>query len=318
MKNATTTKVEFGVDFKLKNGKRLSLLAYQDKTPNGFGPVTEYVTYASNYYTPANGLIITPGQPTQIDYSNPERTDMLMMTTGKIGNTSHTVNKGVEADCDFGTVKWLRTSFFLSGAWQETKTWDTDLNASSVSSSLLPASYASLGLTPFKVVYPSGLDYSKYRRFVTTLRTVTHIPELSMVASLTTQFLWYTWNKTHTADKDAIGWIDFDLNRHDITPDMLKGYLGMDARYYPTKPEDQSSVAIEDLRVRVTDNDPSKSPMTWNTQARLTKELGKVGSLSVYVNNALYYEPFKKGNNTSSLTQRNTGFSFGAELSLNL
>ena len=67
------------------------------------------------------------------------------------------------------------------------------------------------------------------------------------------------------------------------------------------------------------DNEPSKTPVTWNTSVRLTKELGKVGGLSFYVNNALFYEPYLEGNKTTTLTQRNTGtFSFGAELYLNL
>ena len=318
MKNATTTKFEAGLDFKLPSGKKLSLLAYRDKTPNGFGPLTNYTVYSSNYYSQAQGLIITPGQPTQIDYDNPERTNTVTMTTGEIGNTNTTVNRGVEADMDFGTAKPLRTSFYLSGAWQETKTWSTDLNSASVRAALLPASYSAFGLTPFKVVYPSGQDYSQYRRFVTTLRTVTHIPELRMVASLTAQAIWHDWNKSHTADKDPIGWIDLNLQRHTITPDMLGGYLGMDAAYYGAKPEDQSSVAISDLLIRVSDNEPSEAPITWNLQARLTKELGSIGGLSFYVNNALYYEPYLKGNNTTTLTQRNTGFSFGAELYLNL
>ena len=44
-----------------------------------------------------------------------------------------------------------------------------------------------------------------------------------------------------------------------------------------------------------------------------------MGGLSLYVNNALFYEPFLQGNNTTTLTQRNTGtFQFGAELYLNL
>ena len=319
MKNATTTKIELGIDLKLPGDRKLSLLAYRDKTPNGFGAATDYLTYQANYYSQNQGLIIAPGQPTQIDYQNPEYTDLLMMTTGEIGNTNTTVNRGVEADFDLGSVRVLRTQFLLSGAWQETKTWSTDLNSQSVKASLLPASYASRGLTPFKVVYPSGLDYSKYRRFVTTLRTVTHIPELRMVASLTAQAIWHNWNQSYTADKDPIGWIGTDLQRHDLTASMLSGYLGMDAQYYAEQPVGQSSVAVQDLLVRVSDNDPSKSPVTWNLQARLTKELGSVGSLSLYVNNALFYEPFLKGNNTNTLSQRNTGtFQFGAELSLNL
>ena len=315
MKNATTTKWEAGIDFKLPSGKKLSLLAYRDKTPNGFGSVTDYFTYSMNHFA-----TVPPKDASgQWDFTTGyDRQDLLFMTTGEIGNTNTTENQGVEADMDFGTVRPLRTSFYLSGAWQQTKSWSTDMNSSSPRAALLPASYSAIGVTPFKVVYPSGQDYSKYRRFVTTLRTVTHIPELRMVASLTCQAIWHNWNHSYTADKDPIAWIDTNLQRHDISSDMLAGYLGMDAQYYATKPVGQSSIAIDDLRIRVSDNEPSESPVTWNLQARLTKELGNVGGLSFYVNNALYYEPFLKGNNTGTLTQRNQGMSFGAELYLNL
>ena len=339
MKNATTTKIEAGLDFKLPHGRKLSLLAYRDKTPNGFGSVTDYLTYTSSYFTQTQGLKITPGQATEIDYSNPARTNVYFMTTGEIGNTNTTINRGIEADFDFGTVKPLRTQFLLSGAWQETKTWSTDMNSSSVPSGKLPSSYVTAnqydlrnnGLTPFKIIYPSGGDYNKYRRFVTTLRTVTHIPELRMVASFTAQAIWYDWNHSYIADKQPIAWIDAQLNRHELTSDMMGGYIAFDdnftqaggqltnnVQYTATKPTTQSSVALEELLITEKDNEPNKTPVTWNLQARLTKELGKVGGLSFYVNNALYYEPFMTGNKTSTLTQRNTGFSFGAELYLNL
>ncbi len=315
MKNATTTKIEAGLDVKLPNGKKLSLLAYRDKTPNGFGAVTNYQTYTANHFA-----TVPPKTASgEWDFaSGYDRQDIVFMTTGEIGNTNTTVNRGIEADMDFGTVRPLHTQFLLSGAWQETKTWSTDMNSTSVKAALLPSSYSGIGITPFKVVYPSGEDYSRYRRFVTTLRTVTHIPELRMVASITAQAIWQSWTESHTADKDPIAWIDTQLNRHEITSDMLNGYLGMDARYYANMPSEQKSAAIQDLLVRVSDNEPSKSPVTWNLQARLTKELGSIGGLSFYVNNALYYEPYMKGNNTSTLTQRNVGFSFGAELYLNL
>ncbi len=339
MKNATTTKIELGLDFKLPNDKKLSVLVYQDKTPNGFGSVTDYLTFTSSYFTPTQGLVITPGQATTIDYTNPSRTNLYYMTTGEIGNTNTTENRGLEFDFDFGVVKPLRTQFLLSGAWQETKSWNTDLNATSVSSSFLPSSYITAnqydlknnGLTPFKVVYPSGQDYDKYRRFVTTIRTVTHIPELRMVASLTAQAIWHDWHHTYIADKQPIAWIDAQLNRHEVTADMLSGYIGFDnaysqtgdtwtnnAQYYVEQPVTQSSIALSKFFITEKDNEPSKNPVTWNLQARLTKELGKVGGLSFYVNNALYYEPFMTSNKTSTLTQRNTGFSFGAELYLNL
>ncbi|MBO4664486.1 MAG: TonB-dependent receptor plug domain-containing protein [Bacteroidaceae bacterium] len=318
LKNATTTKIEGGLDAKLPWGGNVSLLFYQDKTPNGFGNATEYTTYYSNVYD-ESALNIVAGQPTTVNYDNPSRRDLVVMTTGKIGNTNSTVNRGIEMDINFGEIKPIYTTFFLSGAYQYTKTWSTDLNTSSVRSALLPASYSSYKITPFKVIYPSGLDYNMYKRFLNTLRIVTHIPRLKMVASFTTQAIWYNWNHNYVADKNPIGWIDANLVSHDITSDMMNGYIGMDGIYYANKPEGQYSVLVSDLTNKYTDNIPTKNPVTWNMSMRLTKELGKLGGLSVYVNNCLYYEPYLTNNITTTLTQRNVGtFSFGAELFLNL
>jgi len=299
LKNATTTKVEVGADVKLPGGRKLSVLAYRDKTPDGFGSATEYFTYDYNYYT-------LDAQHTSI--SNPAATQpyVVFMTTGKIGNTNTTVNRGIEFDFDLGEVKPLHTRFYVSGAWNETKTWTTDMNSASVRAALLPPLYSSVGATPFKVVYPDGQDFDRYRRFLTTLRAVTHIPALHMVASLTAQAIWHNSNYSFVADKDAIGYITADLQYHAISGQQ-------------TIPFEGGQVSVADLAMRHTDNDPTKNPVTWNLSARLTKELGKIGGLSFYVNNALFYEPYLKGNNTRTLSQRNTGtFQFGAELSLNL
>lgn len=319
LRNATTTKIEVGADAKLPWGGQISLLAYQDRTPNGFGSATDYITYYSDVFTPGQGLVITPGQATTIDYDHPARHDLVYMTTGKVGNTNSTLNRGIEIDCNLGECRPINTSFYLSGAYQYTKTWSTDLNTASVRNALLPVSYTSYGLTPFKVIYPSAMDHTMYKRFLNTLRVVTRIPTLRLVASFTAQAIWYNWNHSYVADKAPIGWIDGNLERHAITPDMMGGYIGMDGVYYATKPTTQASILISDLTTTHTDNVPTKNPVTWNMSMRLTKELGKMGGVSVYVNNCLYYEPFLTNNITSTLTQRNTGtFSFGAELFLNL
>ena len=307
LRNATTTKAELGFDLRLKNGKKLSVLGYIDNTPNGFGNLTDYFTYTANY----------------TDAAHPEnnRSDVVFITTGAIGNTSHSLNRGIELDMDFGTWNALRTSFYLSGAWQESKMWSTNMNSMSLESKYMPQAFKTAETTPFKVVYPTGLDdsYSKYRRFVTTLRTVTHIPELRMVASLTAQAIWYDWSDTYNKDKDPIAWIDPQLGYHEISSDMLAGYLGMDAKYYETAPTGVDYVGLFNLMKREIHIDKESSPITWNLQARLTKELGKSAALSFYVNNALYYEPFLQGNSVSrTRSQYNKGFSFGAELSFNL
>ena len=311
LKNATTTKGELGFDIRLKNGKKLSILGYIDNTPNGFGNVSEFFTYSSNYY--ANAAMT----------GDPVRTDIVFMSKGQYGNTNHTRNTGVEMEMDFGTWKAIRTSFHLSGAYQETKMWSTSLVVDNPGSSYIPEfSNAHPKTSPFKVVYPNGVDnsFDKSRRFLTTLRTVTHIPELRMVASLTTQVIWYDWKRNYNMDKNPIGWIDTDCNYHEITEDMLSGYLGVDAQYYPTPPSGIENIGIYRLRTWAQNKNVESNPIVWNTVLRLTKEFGKFGGLSFYISNALFYEPYGKNRSYSlEMTQRNTNnFSFGAELFFNL
>lgn len=329
LKNATTTKFDAGIDIKLPRGGTVSLVGYIDRTPNGFSNATDYFTYYSDVFTAAQGLVITPGQATTLDYANPARHDLVFTTKGLIGNNNHLTNTGLELTVNFPKIEPLNTTIYLSGAYNQSKTWDTGLNSGSPRQSLLPTDYTNYGLSPWKVVYQSGTDYNKYKRVLNTLNIVTNIPRLKMVASFIAQATWYDWSHSFAADKTPIGWITADYNSdgslagtttyHALTSDMMGGYIGMDGVYYATAPAGQSSVLVSDLSQTVTDNNPAKNPIVWNLNARLTKEIGRFGQLSFYVNNCLYYEPYLKGNNTKTLSQRNTSsFNFGAELDIKL
>ena len=304
LKNATTTKIEAGLDIKLPRGRKLSVLAYQDRTPDGFEAAPDYFTYKYNLFDNTATLPIT-------DFSTGYAQQFTCFaTTGQLANTDKTINRGVEFDFDLGELPLLKTNLYFSGAWNETKTdWSTRMNTTGVPTSLLTGTiYAGRSISPVRIVYPSGLDYTRLRRFVNTLRAVTHIPQLHIVASFTAQVIWHNSTWSYTADKDPIGWIGDDLVYHDIGESSTIDFAG-------------GSIAANDekLQQRYTDNEPNKSPTTWNLSARLSKELSKMGTLSLYVDNCLFYEPYMKGNNTNSLTQRNTGkFAFGAELSINL
>lgn len=308
LKNATTTKVEAGIDIKLPKNRKISLLAYQDRTPNGFEVASDFFTYTYNYFGENNRPAIVNGQP---DFTSGYTYQFnCFATTGQLENTDKTINRGVEFDLDLGEIRPLRTTLYFSGAWNETKTdWSTRMNTTAVPAALLSGTkYAGRGISPVRIVYPSGLDYTRLHRFINTLRAVTHIPQLHMVASFTGQVIWHNSTWSYTADKDPIGWIDSDLQYHDITSAQTIVF-------------DDGQIATNDekLLLRYTDNEPTKNPVTWNLSARLTKELGKMGALSLYVDNCLFYEPYLKGNNTTTLSQRNTGkYAFGAELSINL
>ena len=317
LKNATTTKVEAGINIKLPGNRKLSVLAYQDRTPNGFEAASDYFTYTYNLFDDTHMPAIVGGQP---DFSTGYAYQFTCLsTTGQLENTDKTVNRGLEYDFDLGEIKPLKTNIYFSGAWNETKTnWSTRMNTTGVPAALLTGTiYAGRSISPVRIVYPSGLDYTRLRRFVNTLRAVTHIPQLHMVASFTAQVIWHNSTWSYTADKDPIGWIGTELSA-DGKSTLIK-YHDINETPYITFDGGQIAANDEKLQLRYTDNEPNKQPVTWNLSARLTKELGKVGSLSLYVDNCLFYEPYLKGNNTNSLVQRNTGkFAFGAELSLNL
>ena len=218
LKNATTTKVEVGADIKLPEGRKLSILAYEDRTPNGFEVASDYFTYTYNLFDDTHMPSIgSDGQP---DFSTGYAYQFTCFaTTGQLSNTDKTINRGLEFDFDLGEIKPLKTNIYFSGAWNETKTdWSTRMNTTSVPAALLAGTkYAGRGISPVRIVYPSGLDYTRLRRFVNTLRAVTHIPQLHMVASFTAQAIWHNSTWSYTADKDPIGWISSDLVYHQLS-----------------------------------------------------------------------------------------------------
>ena len=301
LKNAKTTKIEVGADFKLPGSRKLSITAYQDKTPNGFSSASEFMVYESfQYATPA-------------DYENGIAKDVPSVywsTTGQVSNDNVLRNRGVEFDFDLGRIKPINTNIYFSGAWQESKSWSKGLNTAVPKN--LPTIYSNT--TPYRLIYPSGLDYSRDRRFVNTLRLVTNIPQLRMVASFTGQVIWHSSTYSFNADKDPYAFIGYE-----------KGTDGQyTLTYTPINDETISKLTavginMDDQLIRPNDNDVVKQPVTWNLSARLTKEFGKFAGLSFYANNVLYYEPFMTNNTSRTLTQRNSSsFSFGVELFFNL
>ena len=315
LKNVNTTKVEAGFDIRLPGGRKLSVIAYEDRTTNGFASLTEYMTYPVSYFTEQQGLIVTPGQPTTVDMEHPAFTRTMWSTTGRIGNTDVNINRGVEFDFDLGRVKSLGTSIYLSGAWQQTESRSKALHYGNPTP--LPTAYSSYGTTPLKMVWPAEQETTRYRQLLTTLRLVTNIPQLRMVASLTGQVVWHHSTMSETDHRTPIAWITPDLAYHAISADMSSGFIGEDGQYYPTAPDGITSFAI--AKQTAYSYNYNKNPITWNVSARLTKEFGRMAGLSFFANNVMFYEPFLTQSNSQTLTQRNTGtFSFGVELFLNL
>ena len=306
LKNATNSKTEVGIDLNFENGMSFSVVGYRDYMKNGFGNYTEYSTYYSNYYTAQQGIMTDAAGNPYIDWANPARVDTVFTTSGRIGNTQASLDRGVEFDFNFGQIKAIHTSFLLSGAWMETQTWTTGPNYSSPSA--IPASsvYAQGGSNtpPFKLVYPSGLSKEIDRRFSANLRVVTNIPRMKMVFSLSNQVVFFTYRHTTNQKSDPYAWIDTDLSYHEIPASAF------DDPDYTIK-----GILLSAQRKNPADSQPVTQPPIWLMNMRLTKDVSKNFGFSFYVNNALYYMPYQSSSYSGTLTERNQGtFSFGVEM----
>ena len=308
LKNATNSKTEIGFDLSFENGMTASVVAYRDFMNNGFGNYTEYSLYLSNYYTASQGILLDAAGNPYIDWQHPARVDTVWTTSGRVGNTQASLDRGIEFDINLGQIKPIRTSVLLSGAYMETQTWSTGPNYSSPSG--IPASSPySLGgsnTPPFKLLYPSGLSKDISRRFSMNLRLVCNIPRMKMVVSLANQVIFYQYKHTTNQKSDPIGWIDNDaaLTYHPITQSML------DDPDYLIK-----GVSLAAQRKNPADSSPVTQPPIWLMNMRLTKDVSKNFGFSFFVNNAFFYMPYQASSYSGTLTERNTGtFSFGVEM----
>ena len=306
LKNATNSKSEIGVDLHFKNGMSFSVVGYQDYLKSGFGNFTEYSVYYANYYTATQGIRQDAQGMPYIEWNNPARVDTVFTTSGRIGNTQASLNRGVEFDFNLGQIKAIRTSVLLSGAYMETQTWSTGPNYSSPSG--IPASsvYAQGGSNtpPFKLQYPSGVSKDIDRRFSANLRLVCNIPRMKMVASLANQVIFYQYRHTTNQQSDPFAWIDTDLSVHDITQAMLDD---PNCRI--------KGILLSAQRKNPADSNPVVQPPIWLMNMRLTKDVSKNFGFSFYVNNAFFHMPYQSSSASGTLTERNTGtFSFGVEM----
>ena len=182
---------------------------------------------------------------------------------------------------------------------------------------------------PLVGVYPGG-DGTINKRFNTNLRTITHIKELRMVFTVTTQVIWMekTWNiyddeggnpllytKVPTDDiyndvnqikyVDPIGYYDLKLVYHAFDPsiatkkpysDLIRSYT--DPRYFVER----------------------SYPPTFQINLRLTKEITDRIEFSFYANNLTNYQPLVRigGLKESYTRSRNQSLYFGAEIRIKI
>lgn len=300
IKTMRGTKYELGFDVRLDNGMSFSVVGYHEKVSRGFGPDnSEWKTLVFDVWNAAD--VTFTGQKPIYDQQNPSRRDTVLYNLIRPGNPKSRRNRGIEFDFNFGKINATNTSFYLSGAWSETRSSSSNLGYK------LPVGEAR-NYGPVYVVYPeSSYSFSKNRRFSATLRVVQHIPAIRFIVSASAQCILYEYDHEVSSGTRPLGYI-YGSEYIKFTEDQLDD---IEFNFHGYMLKDQ----IFDTRIS---NVPVTWPAIWCLDMRVTKEIGDKAGFSFYANNVLFSQPWQSNSVSVSKVERNGGlFSYGLEIFLN-
>lgn len=300
IKTMRGTKYELGFDVRLDNGMSFSVVGYHEKVSRGFGPDnSEWKTLVFDVWDAAD--VTFTGQKPIYDQQNPSRRDTVLYNLIRPGNPKSRRNRGIEFDFNFGKINATNTSFYLSGAWSETRSSSSNLGYK------LPVGEAR-NYGPVYVVYPeSSYSFSENRRFSATLRVVQHIPVIRFIVSASAQCILYEYDHEVSSGTRPLGYI-YGSEYIKFTEDQLDD---VEFNFHGYMLKDQ----IFDTRIS---NVPVTWPAIWCLDMRVTKEIGDKAGFSFYANNVLFSQPWQSNSVSVSKVERNGGlFSYGLEIFLN-
>ena len=300
IKTMRGTKYELGFDVRLDNGMSFSVVGYHEKVSRGFGiDNSEWKTLVFDVWNAAD--VTFTGQKPIYDQQNPSRRDTVLYNLIRPGNPKSRRNRGIEFDFNFGKINATNTSFYLSGAWSETRSSSSNLGYK------LPVGEAR-NYGPVYVVYPeSSHSFSENRRFSATLRVVQHIPAIRFIVSASAQCILYEYDHEVSSGTRPLGYI-YGSEYIKFTEDQLDD---VEFNFHGYMLKDQ----IFDTRIS---NVPVTWPAIWCLDMRVTKEIGDKAGFSFYANNVLFSQPWQSNSVSVSKVERNGGlFSYGLEIFLN-
>ena len=300
IKTMRGTKYELGFDVRLDNGMSFSVVGYHEKVSRGFGPDnSEWKTLVFDVWNAAD--VTFTGQKPIYDQQNPSRRDTVLHNLIRPGNPKSRRNRGIEFDFNFGKINATNTSFYLSGAWSETRSSSSNLGYK------LPVGEAR-NYGPVYVVYPeSSYSFSENRQFSATLRVVQHIPVIRFIVSASAQCILYKYDHEVSSGTRPLGYI-YGSEYIKFTEDQLDD---VEFNFHGYMLKDQ----IFDTRIS---NVPVTWPAIWCLDMRVTKEIGDKAGFSFYANNVLFSQPWQSNSVSVSKVERNGGlFSYGLEIFLN-
>lgn len=329
LKPARSAKKEIGVSFSIQKVS-VSLTAYYEKLKNGlaysstpyFSPFTKF-EIKEKVQKPEfdNGKVYYYENGNRIEA--PSSMDTTLYTYSRPSNNEVLIKKGLEYIINIGKIKAINTSFVIDGAWMYQESYNTKPNYTKIPILLNAKTY------PYIAIMPAGSKRIQ-QRVNTNIRMITHIPDLKMVVSLTSQIIWNVKSKSRWDDSTGNSLIyyydesgnrvygqqalkDMEATRY-VDPIAFVDKEGATHEWkeeYSLNPEYQAMVNTSSLTHAFVEE---SLPPAVQFNLRLTKEFSRNLTLAFMANNFLKMNPYSKSNKTALLVKRNTDFYFGAEI----
>ena len=212
LKIAKQRTAEVGFDLLIADRYRLSVTGYDNLMKNGYGFGSSVDTWKLVPYARYRAAL--SGDGVYLPELENTYNIFLHYTTALNNNWSH--NRGIEYELDLGRFDAIRTSFYLNGAYVQSRfktmspTFDQNSNGNKIETNV--------------ALYEAGRYTRCKDRFTTALRVTHNIPELGFVVTLLTQVNWMekVWTESNVDDDTAFSqWISYkDGKVYDATPDM--------------------------------------------------------------------------------------------------
>ena len=333
LKPAINRKYEAGLDFSFGN-ITANITGYYERQTGGFGISNELVLFEHRAYT-VTGTGRQPylvegegvyyyqnGQPVQATYNMDTSFQFYRMPI----NENVLIKQGIEYIIDLGKVKAIKTSFVVDGAWMYTKSYSTTNQYSRVNSGYQGRPF------PYVMVMPD--ETTIRQRLTTSVRSITHIPVIRMVLSLTGQIIWmekrqYLYEDEEgntlvyaTKDKEKIELDDVHNYRGDGVAKNVApiGYIDRAGNYHDWNPELYLTQPYYSMVQTFPDHYfvTESLPPTVQFNMRLSKDFTDNLQVAFTANNFLNMRPFHKSRRSSGYIRRNFSLYFGAELRMKI
>ncbi len=341
LKPAHSTKKEVGLDFSA-GGVQGRVTLFSEKHEGGF--VSDNILYPQffrdydvleagyqPYYVPGTGVLyhdqITE-EPIPLGYEE----DVRFAGTSRTMNGSVRIKEGIEYSLDLGKIEPLRTSVNITGAWFRTESYNIDAPYwERVNYTVFEEGVSKQ--ESYAVKFADQYGYGTVdERLNTNVGLNTHIPELKMIITLTTQVVWF--EKNH---REIYPW-----KGNLYTLSGLREYLGLPGLFSTEKEGDLyyylpvSSKGYDDVEHPLTVgsfSDPltqlgvKKLIATWFPERvmpplvlcniKVSKDIANRFRLSFYANNFLNIRPLHLDKRSGRYDRRNEKPFFGADLTMN-